>query len=112
MLVVPEHAPLHPANMDPEEGEAVSVTTVPLRKPEEQVLPQSIPAGLDVTLPLPVPSLLTVSVGARVNVAVTVLAASMVTWQVLPVPAQAPLHPVKAEPAAAVAVRVTTVPGR
>jgi len=111
VLAVPEHAPVHPANMEPAEGEAVRVTTVPLTKFAEQVLPQLMPAGLDVTVPPPVPAFVTVSAGARAKVAVTDLAASMVTWQVPAVPEQAPLHPVKADPTAAVAVRVTTVPG-
>ncbi len=44
-----------------------------------------------------------------VKVAVTVGAALIVTVQV-PVPVQAPLQPVKVEPAAGAAVRVTTVP--
>src|SRR5207253_2271241 len=47
----------------------------------------------------------------RLNVAVTDLAAVIVTEQV-PVPTQAPLQPAKVEPAAAAAVRVTTVPLR
>jgi hypothetical protein len=42
----------------------------------------------------------------RVNVAVTLLAASIGTLHV-PVPEQAPLQPVKVEPAVGVAVRVT-----
>ena len=46
---------------------------------------------------------------ATMKVAVTDLAAFMVTWQE-PVPEQAPLQPVKVEPAAGAAVRVTTVP--
>ena len=61
---------------------------------------------------MPVPVLLTVSVRgtAAVNVAVTVVSALRVTMQV-PVPEQPPpLQPVKVEPAAGVAVRVTVVP--
>jgi hypothetical protein len=43
------------------------------------------------------------------NVAVTVFAPFMVTVH-LPVPEQAPLEPVNVDPAAGVALRVTTVP--
>lgn len=45
----------------------------------------------------------------ELKVAVTAFAALMVTEQV-PVPVQAPLQPVKVDPAAAVSVKVTTVP--
>ena len=68
-------------------------------------------ADLGLTEPLPVPSLLTVKVwntGSSVNVALAVCAALMVTAHVL-APLQAPLQPVKLEPAAGVAVSVTTV---
>src|SRR3954452_20058298 len=86
---------------------------IPAAKEGLQVLPQLIPAGLEVTLPLPAPALVTVSVwvegGVGAKVALTVLAASMVTVQ-LPVPLQAPPQPVKVEPAAGVAVNETMLP--
>ena len=66
-----------------------------------------MPDGELVTVPSPVLETVRVEV-LSVNVAVTDLAAVMVTWQA-PVPEQAPLHPVKVEPVEAVAVRVTTV---
>src|SRR5204862_7070659 len=71
---VPEHPPpRQPVKVEPAAGVAVSVTAVPLEKLAEQVAPQLIPAGELVTVPLPVPALLTVSakVGG-VKVAVTV----------------------------------------
>ena len=71
-----------------------------------------IPAGLDVTVPLPEPVLLTerVKVWGRSNVAVTVVAALMVTEHV-PVPEQPPpLQPANVDPPAGAAVSVTTVP--
>jgi hypothetical protein len=43
------------------------------------------------------------------KVAVTDLAAAIVTWQA-PVPLQAPLHPAKTDPEAGEEVRVTTLP--
>src|SRR5215831_3792001 len=53
---VPEQAPPQPEKVDPEAGEAARVTVVPLTKVDEQELPQSIPAGLLVTVPTPFPS--------------------------------------------------------
>jgi len=50
-----------------------------------------------------------VSVNCRVKVAVTVIAAFIVTVHG-PVPAQPPLQPVKVDPLAGLAVRVTAVP--
>jgi hypothetical protein len=90
-------------------GVAVSVTEVLTLYVSEQSVPQLIPVGLLVTVPFPV----FVTVKAkflRVNVAVTVFAASIVTTQ-LPVAAvQAPLQPVKIEIPLAAAVNVTCVP--
>jgi len=69
-----------------------------------------IPAGELVTVPLPVPAVLTARVKVGMKVAVTVVAAVRVTAQE-PVPVQpTPLQPAKTDPAAGVAVKVTTVP--
>src|SRR5688572_16075514 len=54
-LPVPVHAPLQPAKEDPEDAVAVSVTTVAVAKIAEQAAPQLIPAGLETTLPSPLP---------------------------------------------------------
>jgi hypothetical protein len=109
---VPEQpAPLQAVKVEPALGVAVRVTEVPWPKFAEQVAPQVMPAGDDVTVPAPVPALVTASVySMRVKVAVTVVAAVTVTAQV-PVPVQPPPdQPVNVEPATGVAVRVTTVP--
>src|SRR6267142_4792017 len=102
---VPVQLPLQPEKVAPAAGAAVKVTTVPLVKEAEQVAPQSMPAGALVTVP--VPALVTVRAkDGKVNVAVTVCAALIVTVQV-PVPVQPPpVQPVKVEPAAGAAVKV------
>jgi hypothetical protein len=107
---VPVHAPDQPANCDVPSGVAVRVTWVPVVKPAAQVLPQSMPDGEEVTVPVPpfMPFLLIVKT-SRSKLAVTDLAASMVTMQVA-VPVHAPDQPVKLEAPSGVAVRVTTVP--
>ncbi len=51
--------PVHPAKVEPDAGVAVRVTTVPLVKLEEQVVPQLMPAGELVMVPVPVPVLTT-----------------------------------------------------
>ena len=109
---VPEQPPpLQPAKVDPTAGVAVSVTTVPIVKEVEQVVPHWMPVGELATLPLPVPDVVTLRTkDACMKVAVTVWAALIVTEQ-LPVPEQPPpLQPVKVDPAAGEAVKVTTVP--
>ena len=70
-----------------------------------------MPAGVLLTVPLPVPALLTVRLTPddRPNVAVTVVVEVRVTVQV-PVPVQPPpLQPEKVEPVAGAGVRVTGV---
>ena len=75
-----------------------------------------IPAGLEVTVPLPVPALSTLSgtllLCALSKVAVTVFDAVIVIVQVVPenVSHPEPAQPANVEPAAAVAVSVTVVP--
>jgi hypothetical protein len=56
---VPVQAPLQPAKVEPDAAVAVSVTEVPLEKLAVQVPGQLIPAGLLVTVPLPVPAVVT-----------------------------------------------------
>jgi hypothetical protein len=58
---VPVQVPDQPANVELLFGAAVSVTMVPLVTLVLHVAPQSIPAGLLVTVPAPVPALWTVS---------------------------------------------------
>jgi hypothetical protein len=58
---VPVHAPLQPVKVEPVAGVALSPTLVPALKEALQVPPQSTPLGLDATVPLPVPALLTVT---------------------------------------------------
>src|SRR5438093_355575 len=103
--------PLQPEKVEPAAGAAVKVTEVPLAYAAAQVVPHARPAGALVTVPLPTPALLTVSVkDCSAKVAVTVCAALIVTVQV-PVPEQPPpLQPEKVEPAAGAAVKVTEVP--
>ena len=69
-----------------------------------------MPLGELVTVPDPVPALVTVRVFVlAVKVAVTDLAALMVTTQVAVPEQPSPVQPVKVEPVEATAVRVTTV---
>src|SRR5215471_15709798 len=69
---VPLHpSPLQPVKREPLSGVAVSVTLVPWSKAALHVLPQLIPTGLLVTVPLPVPALLTVRVNGNVSVMCT-----------------------------------------
>jgi len=106
----PAQAPLHPPKTEFALGCAVNVTTVPLEKAAAQVLPQSMPAGLDVTTPAAAPVFDTVNVTPTSNVAVTPMVALMVTVHVFDWPAHAPLQPPKTEFALGCAVSVTTVP--
>ena len=56
VVAVPEQPPDHPVKRLPSAGAAVSVTAVPEGNVAEHVDPQLIPAGVDVTVPEPVPA--------------------------------------------------------
>ena len=111
-VLVPLHAPDHPAKLAPASGIAVSTMAVPLAKFALHVVPQSIPAGLLVTEPVPVPVFCTVSAkfvtGAGLNVAVTDALAESVTLQP-DVPLHAPDQPANVEPEFGVALNATAV---
>jgi hypothetical protein len=104
---VPEHVPPLQLGLYPADGLAVSTTLAPWAIAVVEQLPTqaAIPAGALVTDPCAPLVTTTLSVGLP-NVAVTLLAASIVTVQV-PVPEHpAPLHPPKV-PLVAVAVNTT-----
>ena len=72
---------------------------------------QSRPPALEVTVPLPVPALLTARVKVcRSNAAATDRVALTVTIQLVPETESHPRQPLKIEPPAGVARRLTTVP--
>jgi hypothetical protein len=64
---VPEQAPDQPTKVEFADGVAKSVTVEPAANPALQVAPQAIPAGVDATLPLPVPARLAVKAGCTVT---------------------------------------------
>ena len=58
-VAVPVHAPVHALNVEPDVAAADNVTLVPELNDAEQVAPHEIPAGALVTVPKPVPALVT-----------------------------------------------------
>lgn len=106
---VPLHAPLHPANVLPLPGVAVSVTCVPLLKFALHVLGQLIPLGALTTLPVPVPASVTVS-GKPDAVNVTVTFWFCVMENVHVDPPQSRLQLANVLPLAGASVNVTVVP--
>jgi hypothetical protein len=109
-VLVPRHAPDHPANRDPGDATAVSRTFVLAAYAAEHVLPQLIPVSDDVTVPEPEPDFDTfkVNVGITSNRAVTFRAVVMETVHVL-VPRHAPVQPTNRDPGEGVAVSLTVV---
>jgi hypothetical protein len=113
VVAVPEQAPLQPENALPAVGAAVSVTLVPLAnvwlhplEPE-----QLIPAGLEVTAPLPPTVTCSESFcTAAAKLAPTLWAAFIVTLQVETLPEHEPDQPTKVLPDAGTADNATVVP--
>lgn len=71
---VPEHPPPdHPSKIESDAAVAVRVTVVPVVTDAVQVEPQLMPEGDEVTVPLPVPLLLTLRVCEAAGVDVAAL---------------------------------------
>lgn len=108
---VPVQSPLQPMKVEPALAAAVSVISSPGSKTAEHVVPQSMPAGAEVTVPDPVParemSMDTSSLSSKVTP--TVLSSSIVSSQ-SPVPAQSMDQPLNAEAKPAIAESDTVLP--
>jgi len=103
---VPAHAPPQPPKLKLVPGVSLSVTTVFCGKLAVQIpVEQLIPAGLLVTVPVPVTDTVN-PMGGAVKVAVTLVAEATVTLQVV-FPEHAPPQPPKVLFAAGVWLRVT-----
>ena len=100
--------PPQPVNVDRRSGVAVKVTKSPGGTIARQFAPQSIPPVLLVTVPEPLPILLTLTLAwTFLNVAVTSRPEPSVTVQLAPAELSHPLQPASVEPGSAVAVKVT-----
>jgi hypothetical protein len=108
---VPEQAPLQPVKVDVGFGAALRVTAVPEPKFAEHVLPQLIPSGLLVTIPLPLPASETVSKTALSNFAVIVRLEFTIRLQSIILAVQPPpLQPANTEPELGAAPRMKSEP--
>jgi hypothetical protein len=108
-VLVPEQESVQPEKCDPVAAIAFRVTLEPKTNGALQRSPQSIPAGVLVTVPRPVPVLAT-TIGklSRSKTAVTAAAAVSETVQ-LPLPVQAPVQALNLDPTAGCGVSVTLV---
>jgi hypothetical protein len=109
--VVPVQSPLNPENTEFADGAAISVTSVFAVKFAEQVGPQSMPIGLEVTEPVPPPLFETLNAKVlRAKFALIVVAWLTVTIQVGDVVQPPPVQPVNNESLFAAAVSMIIVP--
>jgi hypothetical protein len=104
---VPLQPPVQPLNVNPASGVAFKLTVAPAVKLKRQLVPQLIPEGVLVTVPLPVFATERLTV-LRENVAVQVLLASILTDP--SAQSACPVHPLNLELAAGVGVKVTICP--
>ena len=117
LAAVPVQLPDQPENVEPVAATAVSTTDVFATTAIEHVVPQLMPEGAEVIVPLPLPARLAASVsvgggggGSEVillNVAVQVERALTTMVVVAVVPEQAPDQPAKTESTALAAVNRT-----
>jgi hypothetical protein len=105
---VPLQPPVQPLNVNPASGVAFKVTVAPAVKLERQLVPQLIPEGVLVTVPLPVFAAERLTV-LRENVAVQVLSAFIATDDA-ELPEQSPVHDWNLEFVAGVGVKITAWP--
>jgi hypothetical protein len=108
---VPEQSPPQLVKLEPESAKAVS-RTEPLNGALwiRQPVPQFIPVGDDVTVPVPFPPFWTVSIFGREKLATQVISAVSVTVTVFAVPMQSWPHPENMAVDVSVAVSVTMLP--
>jgi len=102
--------PVQPVRTEPDAATAVSVTEDPATYGSEQSAPQLIPAGFDVTVPVPLPARLTVTGNVIRSNRALALVSAVILSEHDPVPEQPPLHPANVELFAGVAVSATAVP--
>ncbi len=108
---VPLQAPPQPVKVDPPVGVAVSATVLPVGKFAMHPSPQLIPLGILVTVPVPVPDLVTARREVLAAVLKTATTVALPLTMQEPVPPQpAPLHPAKADPGDAAADKTTEEP--
>ncbi len=111
LKAVPEQFPLQPVKLEPGSAEAVS-RTGPLNGALwiRQPVPQLIPAGDEVTEPVPFPPFWTVSVLAGEKLATQFISEVSVTVVVVAVPLQSCPQPANVMPGSGFAVRVIAFP--
>lgn len=112
VVAPPEQPPVQPEKSESGLGVTVRKTVVggeAIAYASEQSAPQSIPAGLLLTVPLPVPDLVMVRTGLRLNLTVTTFDALIKMVQETPFVLSHPVQAIKSELAAAPAVRTTWV---